>query len=479
MRRRPSNALLAAVLLACALGAVPALAPAAASPAVDGQAADERPCAGTISQQPDALTVVSVQGAKYNDSGAYKTPARIVAYHPNGSVAWVHRSARQYGVAWSYDVDPLPNGNLFVTSTKRVDGEGKTLLYELDAATGDPLWSEQLDLHDTHDADMLNRTHVVVANMRNYDEDAGRNDDRLAIYNRTSDEVEWSWYFREHYDRSVGGPYAEDWTHVNDVDAVGDRYLLASPRNFDQAILVDRRTGEIELKLGSHGDHDVLKRQHNPDYLESEDGAPTFLVADSENERIVEYAREDGEWNRTWSAGGHETLNWPRDADRLPNGNTLIGDSRNDRVLEVTSDGEVVWEVYAPYLVYDVERIPGDGSSGPTMADLNAAGAVSLSDAEPPEESTIEACSVAVDDHEGGFGEKLATDGGSTDSPGGRDAADGTDAASTTTWGEGTPEEDVMTPLGDSSVFGSLGPLVGVVALAVVAAALALRARRD
>jgi hypothetical protein len=33
---------------------------------------------------------------------------------------------------------------------------------------------------------------------------------------------------------------------------------------------------------------------------------------------------------------------------RLPNGNTLITESDNGRVFEVTRDGEVVWEFFMP-----------------------------------------------------------------------------------------------------------------------------------
>ena len=37
--------------------------------------------------------------------------------------------------------------------------------------------------------------------------------------------------------------------------------------------------------------------------------------------------------------------NWGGDADRLPNGNTLITDTANGRILEVTPEGEKVWEL--------------------------------------------------------------------------------------------------------------------------------------
>lgn len=38
-------------------------------------------------------------------------------------------------------------------------------------------------------------------------------------------------------------------------------------------------------------------------------------------------------------------------AQRLPNGNTLITDSRKGRVFEVTKDGEIVWDYYSPEII--------------------------------------------------------------------------------------------------------------------------------
>ncbi|MCG2768869.1 MAG: hypothetical protein ABIK79_13120 [Chloroflexota bacterium] len=45
-----------------------------------------------------------------------------------------------------------------------------------------------------------------------------------------------------------------------------------------------------------------------------------------------------------WWYGG---MDLPYDANRLVNGNTLISDSRNSRVIEVDSAGLIVWE-YPP-----------------------------------------------------------------------------------------------------------------------------------
>ena len=385
-----------AVALLCCLGMVTPVAGAGSSSAQSSSI--ENPCVGTVQEPAGGTTVVSVQG--YNESG--KQPAMLVGVGPRGAVRWVHHSAAVHDAVWAYDVDPMANGNVFVTAAVR----GKdTLVYEFDPATQETVWSERFDARDTHDADLIRGgSAIVVANMRNADPANGTNDDRVFVYNRTQDEVTWEWRFADHYPKRVGGNFSNDWTHVNDVDPMGNGTFLLSPRNFDQVIAVNRATGEITMRLGEDGDHDTLYEQHNPDYLESENGTATLLVADSDNHRIVEYARRNGTWERTWTLGSEQSLHWPRDADRLPSGNTLVSDTKNQRVVEVTPTGEVVWEVYAPWLVYDAARLPNvDESGGPTAADQNATGRYRIAGSATlhANESRLAACHARLMDVEG------------------------------------------------------------------------------
>jgi hypothetical protein len=62
-------------------------------------------------------------------------------------------------------------------------------------------------------------------------------------------------------------------------------------------------------------------------------------------------------------AGGLR-LQWPRDADRLPNGNTLVTDSLNRRVFEVTPEGRVVWSYGTPLIPYEADPIPDGERAG-------------------------------------------------------------------------------------------------------------------
>ena len=341
---------------------------------------------GTVEQPAENTTYVSVQGFHFAGYGKPKKPARLVAADGDAELAW-RFDGDAVGADWFYEVDRLENGNLFVTSTY-ADG---TVVFEYDPETGEPVWTYDMPgVIDTHNVNLLSDRRLLVAHMRNFDGEVS--DDRLYVEDADTGETEWEWLFHEHYPNDTDGGFKGDWTHVNDVDVLDEdeRYVLTSPRNFDQVVVVDRETDDIVMRLGADDDHSTLFEQHNPEYLERGDGTPVLLVADSENDRIVEYERDCGdadprlgagtppsqcEWTLVWSVDG---FNWPRDADRLPNGNTLVTDTLNHRVVEITPEGEVVWEFYAAWAPYDAER-GEEGANGPTMADQGTTGEYTVS----------------------------------------------------------------------------------------------------
>jgi hypothetical protein len=101
----------------------------------------------------------------------------------------------------------------------------------------------------------------------------------------------------------------------------------APPREHVTAVTESAKFGTI---IAWHPNGSLFYEQHNPDYIPEERGGPAVLVADSENGRVVEYGRTpgngtpvtDGTWERTWQWRDGR-LQWPRDADRLPNGGWL------------------------------------------------------------------------------------------------------------------------------------------------------------
>ncbi|WP_458209269.1 aryl-sulfate sulfotransferase [Haladaptatus sp. NG-SE-30] len=295
------------------------------------------------------VTFISTQGGSTH---IYEHAGALVAVHTDSKqILWKHDAYRRY-----MDIDPIGDDRiLFVAGEQIGKNAFRRVVVVANWRTGEELVKFKVP-PDAHDVDYLGNDRYAVADKRN---------DRAYVYNATTKEIVWEYDFEKHFSPNVGGP-EKDYTHLNDIDSVdnGSAFLL-SPRNFDRVMLVDRESKQIEWTLGSEDDYDILYEQHNPVLLER--NPPTVLVSDSENHRIVEYRRQDGDWKRTWVYSGH--LHWPRDADRLPNGNTLIADSLNDRVLEVTPDRKVVWQFHIERGTYDVERLRyGDEPAGPTMA---------------------------------------------------------------------------------------------------------------
>ena len=224
---------------------------------------------------------------------------------------------------------------------------------------------------EVHDVEELSPGEFLVADM-----------DRERLVVVEDGEEAWTWNASSFYDPPED-PTRRDWLHINDVDAVDDGRYLVSVRNANQLLVVERGQGVVEVineddggsdgscqvlddeLVDSDGDGDIrcgdpaiLDHQHNPQWLD--EGA--VLVADSGNDRIVELHRNEttGEWEPAWTLERAErlALQWPRDADRLANGHTLVTDTRNSRLLEVAPNGTVVWSHRTPGIPYEAERLP-------------------------------------------------------------------------------------------------------------------------
>ena len=304
------------------------------------------------------------------------------------------------GVVWSYtdcpekcyDVDPVTNSTVLFSAKTTANKPweiGTNTSYNWKAIhvnwrTGEVIRQFSIPI-ETHDMDYLGNGTYIIANKILHDgaeekwvseakkkglidESRETHSHLIYVYDAKRDEITWEYRFANHYPESAGDGYEEDYTHLNDVDVVQNgSAILASPREFDRVLLINRTTKETEWELGSEDEYATLHEQHNPTLLSSD--PPTVLVADSENDRVVEYRKNDSSWDLVWVY--RDGLNWPRDADRLPNGNTLIVDTANDRVIEVTPDKEAVWSKNISKAPYDAERLQyGDEPQGPTMSEL-------------------------------------------------------------------------------------------------------------
>lgn len=300
--------------------------------------------------------------------------AELIIVSPNGSTVHVNSEYSTY-----FDVDPVPGSPNVVeyVATNHLRGEEcdatdtctQEVFVRENFVTGESeiLWSRiSPGQHSTriHDIDRINESHVVVADIYT---------DTVFIYNLDREVRTWSWSVQRDYPISGGGPFPSDWTHVNDVELVDENIIMVSLRNQDSVVFLSTNGTLLEERtLGHDGQHNTLYEQHNPDYIDSSN--PGVIVADSENNRVIEYEMQNNSWEATWR-WNDDQLQWPRDADRLPNGNTLITDSNGDRVLEINQSGDIVWSVEVG-LPYEAERLStgAESHNGPaaTEADLRS-----------------------------------------------------------------------------------------------------------
>jgi hypothetical protein len=346
----------------------------------------------------DGITVVATDSNSWLGSQGEGPRARaeLVAFAPNGSVLYYNDSHTRY-----WDVDPVEGTRATVeygyadhldpaacpddwnVSKYDVDRETWNTYYEAQAdvgactrngfervnlSTGEvtDVWSLKTPgKHATryHDVDRINDTHLLVADIYL---------DRVFVVSAETGEIGWTWNAADALSTAdTGGPFPEDWSHINDVQLLEDGRVMVSSRNHDRVLFLNRSGGLLaNWTLGEEDNYDILYEQHNPDYIPESQGGPAVIVGDSENNRVIEYQRKDGEWVEQWT-WRDARMQWPRDADRLPNGHTLISDSNGNRVFEVNEAGEVVWSVDVAF-PYESERLgTGDESSGgPSAAKL-------------------------------------------------------------------------------------------------------------
>lgn len=224
--------------------------------------------------------------------------------------------------------------------------------------------------------------------------------------------ITWQWRASDHFDElgfnenqknvlfrdpsivPAGGGMG-DWLHINSISTLGpnkwydagdERFnpdnIIWDSRNANIVAITSRKTGEIVWRIGPNFKNQTfngLIGQHHfhmiPDGLP---GAGNFLAFDNggwagygpingtsphgKNVERRDFSRVleidpitlDIKWQYTAKEAGYTDLTrffspYISSAQRLPNGNTLITEGADGRLIEVTPEHETVWEYINPY----------------------------------------------------------------------------------------------------------------------------------
>ena len=123
----------------------------------------------------------------------------------------------------------------------------------------------------------------------------------------------------------------------------GDRFLVAELGPEPRAIIINRKGEILETtplacqKKNAHMQTRMLRVLPNGNYI-----APHLL-----DFAVKEYEPKTGKVLKSFPTDdrGRGKRDWPFTAIRLKNGNTLIGCTNGNRIIEVDGEGEIVWSV--------------------------------------------------------------------------------------------------------------------------------------
>ena len=286
------------------------------------------------------------------------TPIMVVLVDLEGRYRWYHKGGTAPWAGSTIDARPISGGLL-------LGGKVPTPRPTIIDWEGHVLWEAPFINHHDIRLSPFREGQLLYLSETTENCPEGTTEGTLNEFDFRTHSTVWSWNVCENYDPPRVVP---DWSHINTiVPFPGERALLLSLRNQDNVVRVNRDTGEIEWVLGENGDFemdpdDFFIRQHAPE-LEPNGN---ILLFDNGGAGRRDYSRaielaltfdEDGRPDRAevvWDYTNEALLAKIRsDADRLPNGNTLIdyGQVRSSRaalLLEVTDGGDVVWQLTTP-----------------------------------------------------------------------------------------------------------------------------------
>jgi len=316
----------------------------------------------------------------------------VVGCDLDGSVFWEYRDPAAHQIG---DFEILEDGNLLYLTEgapKIIDFEDQTILWQDRKMAG----------HHSILLTPMGTVMMIVSDWFEVDYDPWKpankvHGDKIVEIDPETHQILWEWRLRDYVDpvahhhememaKLVDG--SRPWSHCNTLKYYPDyRFrgkrtdaVLLNSRHLDTFWMIDRATGDILWSCGQHGtigrrdppEEPLFSHAHDVEKLPN----GNFLMYDNGNYRAeplsraleirIDFAAKTASEVWSWTEPGFRLYDWCMgDANRLPNGNTLITNSLMGRIIEVTRSGDKVWELLMQHAIpgvyhslYKSERIP-------------------------------------------------------------------------------------------------------------------------
>jgi len=156
--------------------------------------------------------------------------------------------------------------------------------------------------------------------------------DKIFIFDYTTKELDWFYPPSPNPTQLSGATAAVPVPGVNEI--------LASDNDNNRILRIAYPAGTTLWSWGPGELNNPVDVEWGPDFA---------LITDRDNHRVIKVSMLTStitwQFGETATAGNSETqLRSPEDAQLLPNGNILISDTGNNRLIEVNSESEIVWQ---------------------------------------------------------------------------------------------------------------------------------------